>query len=450
MNTSIFREYDVRGVVPDDLTPEVVEDLGKAIGTYALARGKETFAVGRDCRVSSPALRDQLIRGLRSTGLNVVDIGMVPTPLLYFSTFVWEVQGGVIITGSHNPPDYNGFKILVGRDSLHGSDIKHLCELIESDQLTTAQPGSLERRDIVSEYIDWVSSNISLGPHPLKIVVDSGNGMGGLVAGPLYRKLGAEVIELYIEPDSTFPNHHPDPTVADNLADLIREVRESGADCGIGYDGDADRIGVITDEGEILWGDKLMILLAREVLADNPGATIISEVKCSKVLFDDVDADGGNGIMWKVGHSLIKAKMKETGALLAGEMSGHIFFKHRYFGFDDAIYTGARFLEILSNSGMKPSQLIADIPVTYATPEIRLPCPEEVKFEVTKRIADDYRERFDVVDIDGVRVIFPDGWGLIRASNTQPVLVLRAEADTAERLAEIKSMLEQTIQDAIG
>lgn len=448
MNPGIFREYDIRGVVETELTPEVVRDIGRALGSEAIERGARSLAVGRDCRLSSPSLRDSLVEGLSSTGLAVVDLGEVPTPLLYFGVHYLELDGGVQITGSHNPPEYNGFKMLLGREAIHGASIAALRSRIEARRFVEAPAaGSVESRPIAATYIDWVANSVSLAPgRRIKVVVDGGNGMGGPTAVELYRRLGAEVIELFIEPDGRFPNHHPDPTVPENLEALIAKVRETGADLGIGYDGDADRIGVIDEAGRILWGDRLMILLSRAVLEDVPGAAIVGEVKCSQTLYDDIGARGGRPIMWKTGHSLIKAKMKETDAALAGEMSGHIFYKHRYFGFDDAIYTGARLLEILSRSETPLSARLADVPETHVTPEIRIDCPEGIKFGVADRLARELAAEHEVITIDGVRVKFGDGaWALVRASNTQPALVLRAEASSPQRRDELEGWLREQV-----
>ncbi len=449
MNPHIFRKYDIRGVVSTDLTPEVVTEIGRALGTRAVRAGHKNFAVGRDCRTHSPTLRDALVKGLTSCGLEVLDVGMVPTPLLYFAVFFWDLGGGVQITGSHNPPEFNGLKMMLGKDTLHSEDILDLKRLIETQDYALADTaGPCHERDVTTPYLDYVQENINLGPRRFKVVVDAGNGVGGIVAVPLLERLGMEIIPRFIEPDGTFPNHHPDPAEEKNVADLIAQVHEHSADLGVAYDGDGDRLGVVNDKGEIIWGDKLMILLSRALLAQEPGATIVGEVKCSQTLYDDIEAHGGNAIMWKVGHSLIKSKMKETGALLAGEMSGHIFFKHRYFGFDDAIYTTARLLELLSQETKPLSQLLTDVPVTFATAEIRQELPDAIKFDVVAHIAASLRAEHKVVDIDGVRVLFEDGWGLIRASNTQPALVLRAEALTQARCDEIEIFLHDQIKQA--
>ena len=441
MNPRVFREYDVRGVADRDLGTELVGDLGRAIGTLIVRAGGARIALGRDCRLSSPRLHAALSEGLMSTGLHLVDVGVVASPVLYFSVFHWDLDGGVEITGSHNPPEDNGFKILRGKSTIHGEEILSLRRMIEARDFVTGQ-GSREERDVETPYLAHAASRLELGPRRCKVVVDAGNGIGGTVAAPLYRDLGFETTPLHCEPDGRFPNHHPDPTVPENMADLIAEVRRQGAEVGIALDGDADRIGVCDARGRIVWGDQLMILFARRILAEQPGATFVSEVKCSQALYDEIARAGGRAIMWKVGHSLIKTKMKEVGAVLAGEMSGHIFFAHRYLGFDDAVYAGARLLELLSHETRTFAELVDTLPAMINTPEIRMEVGDDLKFEIVRRAAERLRGKGRVVDVDGVRVSFGDGWGLVRASNTQPALVLRFEAATAERLAEIRALVE--------
>jgi phosphomannomutase / phosphoglucomutase len=448
MSPHIFRKYDIRGVVDDDLTVSVVRDVGRALGTRCARGGGKTFGIGRDCRTHSPKLRDALAEGLSEAGLQVVDFGMVPTPLLYFAVFFRDLDGGVQITGSHNPPEFNGLKMMMGKDTLHGDEIQDLKTAILSGDLDKNPGGGVREEDILTPYLDYVVDNVNLGDRKLTVVADAGNGVGGIVAAPLLERLGMTTHTLFIEPDGTFPNHHPDPADEHNLEDLIAKVAETGADIGVAYDGDGDRIGVVDDKGNIIAGDRLMIILSRALLAEEPGATIVGEVKCSQTLYDDIAARGGNGIMWKVGHSLIKSKMKESGALLAGEMSGHIFFKHRWFGFDDALYTTARVIELLTQTQTPLSDMLADVPVTYATPEVRIDVPDAIKFDIANWIATELAKDNDVVAIDGVRVIFPDGWGLVRASNTQPALVLRTEAQSPERRDEIAAMLRSRIEQA--
>ncbi len=447
MNAHIFREYDIRGLVDKDLTVEVVELLGKGLGTVVRRQGGRSIVVGRDCRESSTRFRDALCRGLTSTGLNVLDVGVVPTPLTYFAANTLPVDGLAMITGSHNPPEYNGFKIGAGKTTFHGHEIQALRRLIEArDFEHSDKPGTVSEFDIITPYNHFVRQTVKVGRKGMKIVIDAGNGTGGAIAVPLFEAMGFDVVPLFCEMDATFPNHHPDPTVVENMQDLIAAVKREKAEVGIAYDGDSDRIGVVDDQGNILWGDQIMILFSRYVLKESPGAAIVGEVKCSYTLYDDIAKHGGKPVMWKAGHSLIKAKMKEEHAELAGEMSGHIFFKNRYFGFDDAVYSSARLLEILTHEKATLSELLADVPKTYASPELRVDTVEEKKFEIVKRATEWLRAAgYSLVDVDGVRVTFPDGWGLIRASNTQPILVLRFEARTPERLEEIRQLIEGTV-----
>jgi phosphomannomutase/phosphoglucomutase len=372
----------------------------------------------------------------------------VPTPLLYFAPFHLDLDGGVQITGSHNPAPDNGFKIVSGRSTIHGSDIQALRALIVSRDFASGR-GSHETCDVMDSYVAEVTARLALGGRRPRVVVDAGNGAGGPISVALYRALGFDVVPIHCELDGRFPNHHPDPTVEENLVDLRRAVADSGAELGIAFDGDADRIGVVDARGRVVWGDQLMLVFAREILAEHPGATFVSEVKCSQSLFDEIERAGGRAIMWKVGHSLIKAKMKETGALLAGEMSGHMFFAHRWFGFDDAVYAGARLLELLSRGDATLADIVDGLPRMVNTPEIRVEVADEVKFQVVERAAAALAARHPVIDIDGVRVRFEGGWGLVRASNTQASLVLRFEADTPERLRAIRTEVEDAIATAV-
>ncbi len=446
MNSQIFREYDVRGVVDEDLTESVVERLGCGLGTMVARAGGRSVVVGRDARLSSPDFRNAFVRGVLSTGLSVYDVGIVPTPVVYFAANTLPVEGLAMITGSHNPGHYNGFKMGVGKTTFYGETIQALRSLIERRDFVVGRPGQVMVFDAVTPYLHFVTSTVRRGPRKLKVVVDAGNGVGGLVAVPLLQRLGYEVIELFCEPDGRFPNHHADPTVEKNLATLKEQVKKHRADLGVAYDGDGDRIGVVDEKGDIVWGDKLMIVLSRALLAVEPGASIVGEVKCSYTMYNDIAKRGGKPVMYKTGHSLIKAKMKELHALLAGEMSGHIFYQHRFFGFDDAPYTTARLLEILSEQEQSLSSLLSDVPVTHATPELRVEVPEEKKFAVVKRCTEALRQSGGTCnEIDGVRVTFSDGWGLIRASNTTPLLVVRCEAETAQRLHEIQSLVDVTI-----
>ena len=449
MNPQIFREYDVRGLVDKDLTDSVVENLGKGLATMVKRAGGSTVVVGRDARLSGERFRDAFIKGVLSTGLSVVDVGIVPTPIVYFAANTLPVDGLAMITGSHNPPEYNGFKMGVGKTTFYGETIQALRKMIEAGDFEKGSGGTVSQFDAVTPYLHFCLSTVKRGPKKMKVVVDAGNGVGGIVAVPLLEKLGYDVVPLYCEPDGRFPNHHADPTIAKNLELCIAKVKETKADLGIAFDGDADRIGVVAHDGEILWGDKLMILLSRAVLKEVPGASIVGEVKCSFTMYDDIKKHGGKPVMWKAGHSLIKAKMKETHAALAGEMSGHIFYKHRFYGFDDAPYTAARLLEILSNETKSLSELLSDVPVTYSSPELRFDTVEEKKFALVERCTEKLRAKgLELVTVDGVRATWPDGWGLIRASNTTPILVVRYEAKTKERLAEIQKLIDGTIQEA--
>jgi len=448
INPEIFRQYDIRGIVDEDLTQETVELLGKGIGSYFRKNKSRKVALGRDGRLSSPLFSEALTKGLLSSGCQIVDLGVIPTPLLYFTMYQKKMEAGVIITGSHNPPNYNGFKMMVGEETLFGEAIKDIFTLIQSGDFIEEKSSDQKDYNIVPEYQDYVLNTVKL-EKKLKVVVDAGNGTAGVVAVPIFKKLGCEVIELYCEVDGSFPNHHPDPTLPEALEDLIQKVKETNADLGIAYDGDGDRIGVIDDVGSIIWGDVLMVLFVRDILPSNPGAPIISEVKASKVLYDEIEKLGGRPIMWKTGHSFIKKKIKEEKALLAGEMSGHIFFADRFFGFDDAIYSSARLLELLSRSDKKISQLLSDLPKTFNTPEIRVYASDEVKFKIVEEVKKELSQKYPIIDIDGVRAIYPRGWGLVRASNTQEVLVLRFEADTEKDLENIESEVKQVIEDVI-
>ncbi|NOZ02724.1 MAG: phosphomannomutase/phosphoglucomutase [Deltaproteobacteria bacterium] len=441
LNPDIFREYDIRGIVGTDLTNATVEVLGRAWGTWIRKSARDVCVVGRDCRISSPAFAEALIRGITACGVRVKDIGIVPTPLLYFSMFHLDIDCGVMITGSHNPKNFNGFKVCANKSALYGSDIAEVGRIASSGDFADGQ-GEVSHADVINAYMDKVASGARLGSRSLKVVVDAGNGTGGVVAIPLFQRLGIDAVPLYCEMDGEFPNHHPDPTVPSNLDDLSRKVIETGADLGIAFDGDADRIGVVTETGEVIYGDMILLILALALLRDNPGAEIVSEVKCSQVLFDEIEKAGGRAVMWKVGHSLIKAKMAEDGALLGGEMSGHMFFRHRWYGFDDAIYSAIRFLEVLSAGDQPASRLLEGVPVMKSTPEIRLDCPDGIKFKVVDAMTDLFKSRHsDVIDVDGVRVRFPHGWGLVRSSNTQPVLVFRFEADSDEALENISTAM---------
>lgn len=454
INPTCFREYDIRGIAGNDLTPAFAELLGLAYTKFISGRKPDvhrktlTVSVGWDCRLSSDYLATALIDGLRKGGVDVISLGTCPTPATYFSLFHLDLDGAIMITGSHNPSEYNGFKVCVGRTTVFGSQIQELRSIMESKLEPSEKRGNLTTHPIISSYIDWIVKHIP-ACKPRKIVVDAGNGTAGVVAPELLKRLGAEVIQLYCNPDGRFPNHHPDPTVLSNLEDLIISVKKTHADFGVAFDGDSDRIGLVDETGRVIFGDEIMVLLSRDILKNNPGASIISEVKSSYKLYADIAKHGGKPIMWKTGHSLIKSKMKETGALLAGEMSGHIFFADRYFGFDDAIYTAARILEIASKTAEPISSLLSDLPKTVSTPEIRVDCEETKKFklvEETKKILASMNHK--ITAIDGVRIELGDSWGLLRASNTQPVLVLRFEAPDDNRLKNVRTIVESALKSA--
>jgi phosphomannomutase/phosphoglucomutase len=441
---SIFRAYDIRGIYGKDLTDSVAESIGKAFGSTF--KGK--VVVGRDMRLSGDKISESLISGLRSAGADVVDIGVVPTPLVYFAANYLKHKNGVMVTASHNPAEYNGFKFIRDYSTLQGEQILELRDLIEKKGFKRGH-GDLQKLDVVPDYISLVKRKISLG-RKIKVVVDSGNGMGGLIAPKLLRELGCEVIELYSELDGRFPNHHPDPTVDENLKDLIATVITEGADFGVGFDGDGDRAGFVDNKGRIIRGDQALILFAREILKKQKGAKIIYEVKCSKALEEEILKNKGIPIMYRTGHSYIKQKIKEEHAALAGEMSGHFYFADNYYGYDDAIYAAARMAELLSKTDEKISSLIDGILKYYSTPEIRVDCADNKKFRVVDEVTKQLKKKgLKVITIDGARVEFKDGWGLVRASNTQPALILRFEAKTQQRLKEIQEFVEGEVNKFI-
>ena len=448
LKSTIFREYDIRGVADAELLSVDIEVLGQAFGTYLQRHAGKKINLGRDTRLSSPRLRDALMRGLKKSGCEVTDLGVVPTPILYYSVFHLKADGGVMITGSHNPSEFNGFKTVCGESTIHGAAIQELYRMIQSGDLAEGQ-GAESTYDAVTPYVEEIASQFHF-PRRIRAVIDAGNGTGGPVMHRLLEKLNVEATEMFFEMDGHFPNHHPDPTVPKNLEALIAKVGETGADLGIAFDGDTDRIGAVDDQGTVVYGDQLMIIYGREILSRKPGAIFIGEVKCSQLMYDDLAQRGGNPIMWKTGHSLIKAKMKETKAELAGEMSGHMFFADRYYGFDDALYAACRLMEIVANSGKPLSAQLADIPRTVTTPEIRFDCPDELKFDVVQRSKADLQSRHKTLDVDGVRVLFPEGWGLVRASNTQPVLVMRFEARTPELLDRYRAEVEGVVEKAVA
>ncbi len=447
----IFREYDIRGIAGKELTEEVALAIGKAFGTVLVREGRKAIAIGHDHRWSAEFLYRGLSDGLQSCGLTVLQIGLVTTPLVYFYVTHNKLDAGISLTGSHNPADENGFKFHHSGHSFYGKDIQGLREIIEKNDFVTGQ-GKVERPDhdaLVKAYQDYIFNGFKF-KKKLKVILDTGHGMATVTAPALIRRFGHDVTVLYENLDPMMPDHLADPSVPANLKDLQKKVVATKADIGIAFDGDADRIGVVDEKGQIIFGDKLLLLYAREILTRKPGAIIIGDVKSSKQIYDDIAKRGGKPLMWKTGHSLIKAKMKETHAEMAGEMSGHMFFNDRWLGFDDAVYAACRILEILDKATAPFSSLLADVPQLISTPEIRFDCPEEIKFKVVARAVADLKKKYDVVDIDGARVQFPDGWGLVRASNTQPVLVMRFEAQTQKRLDEIRSIIETEIKTVMS
>ena len=443
---SIFKAYDIRGIVHEDLSTENVRLIGRAIGSESIAKGERGVVIGRDGRLSGPELMEALKAGLKASGCHVVDIGMVPTPLVYFATYSKAAASGVMITGSHNPPEYNGFKIMIAGETLSGERIQQLYQRIQNQDFSSGH-GTSTRVDIEQDYIDTIKADIKLDK-PLHIVVDAGNGVAGNIAPKLYEQLGVKVDKLFCLVDGNFPNHHPDPSKPKNLEDVIDAVKQSGADMGFAFDGDGDRLGLIDNQGTVIWADRQMILYARDILSRNPGGKIVFDVKCSSLLPKDIEAHGGEAIMSRTGHSFIKAKLKETGALLGGEMSGHIFFKERWYGFDDALYTGARLLEILSQTDKSCAAVFSELPDSLNTPEINIHFDEQgQQFEAMEKLADNVNfEGAKITTIDGVRVDYENGWGLVRPSNTTPCLVLRFEADNQSTLDKIQQQFKTWLE----
>ncbi|MBL7135735.1 MAG: phosphomannomutase/phosphoglucomutase [Candidatus Marinimicrobia bacterium] len=444
MNPYIFREYDIRGVVKNDFQDDVVELLGQGFGSFVKEKGGKTISLSGDVRLSTPHLIEVFARGVLSTGVNVIDVGIVPTPANYYSMFVLPIDGAVQITGSHNPPDMNGFKLSYNKKAVYGKEIQYIKRLIEQENFETGN-GKLDRKEILDDYKNMIVSKIKI-ECPVKIAVDCGNATACLAAPEIFSKLGCKVTELYCDVDGSFPNHHPDPTVKKNLKELIKEVKKGSYDFGVAFDGDADRIGVIDNEGEIIWADYIMILFLDEVLTKEE--TVIFDVKCSQALEEVIVKKGGKPLMWKTGHSLIKQKMKEMKVPFAGEMSGHLFFADDYFGYDDAIYVAARLAQMVSRSSESLSEKMSHLPHYYSTPEMRLECENDaVKFEIAKKATDFFKSNYECIDVDGVRIKFGDGWGLVRASNTQPVIVTRFEAKTEERLDEIRDLVLNKLKE---
>ncbi len=428
INPLIFREYDIRGVVGSDLTCRIVETIGGALGTHLGGAQGATIAIGRDNRLSSPTFYDALRQGLTRAGCRVVGVGMVPTPVVSFATHHLDVAGAAQVTGSHNPPEFNGFKITRGHEAIHGEEIQALRRIIKEDRIHQAEiQGAFEEIDLRPDYIERASKDLTLS-RPIKVVLDAGNGISGVVAPQVLRNIGAEVVELFTEPDGNYPNHHPDPTVAENLESLITKVQQTGAEVGIGLDGDGDRMGAVDATGRIIWGDELLILLAAPILAHHPGEAIVFDVKCSSRLSEAVKQMGGRPVMSATGHSLLRAKILEEAAPLGGELSGHIFFVDGYLGYDDAIYASARLLHLLCASEETLTERVSKIPASISTPEIRVDCPDEAKFDIVEKLKNHFKSRYETIEVDGVRINFKKGWGLVRASNTQPVLVMRFEA----------------------
>ncbi|MBU0713613.1 phosphomannomutase/phosphoglucomutase [bacterium] len=446
MNPYIFREYDIRGVVAEDFPEDVVILIGKAYGTYVREKGGKTLSLSGDVRLSTPMLKKAFAKGLLSTGVDVIDVGIVPTPVNYYSMFTLDVDGAVQITGSHNPSNMNGIKLSFDKKAVYGKDIQYLKSLIESEKFITGK-GHFSEKEILEEYKQMVISKIKL-ERPVRIVMDSGNATACLAAPEIFKAIGCEVTELFSDIDGSFPNHHPDPTVAKNLVDMIAEVKKGGYDFGIAFDGDADRVGIVDNTGEIIWADYIIILMLDEIFEKYPGTGVVFDVKCSQALEERIIEKGGRPIMWKTGHSLIKQKMKEEDLPFSGEMSGHIFIKDDYYGFDDAMYVGARFAQMVSRSKETLAKRMAKLPKYFSTPEMRLECEnDEIKFEISRKASEYFKANYECIDVDGVRIKFGDGWGLVRSSNTQPVIVTRFEAKTEGRLNEIKELVLTKLQE---
>jgi phosphomannomutase/phosphoglucomutase len=444
LKPSIFREYDIRGIADDELLDADVESLGRALATYIIRHSGRSICLGCDCRLSGTRLHDALLKGLLAAGSHVLDAGTVPTPLLYYSVVHFRADGGVMITGSHNPPEYNGIKTVCGTGTLFGEDIQSIHKMILGSDFESGE-GMVKKVDAVTPYVDEIAGQFHF-ERKVKVVLDAGNGTAGPVVHRVLEKLNVEPVELFFEMNGHFPNHHPDPTVLSNLRSLQESVRRHKADLGVAFDGDGDRIGAVDEQGNVVYGDMLLLIFGREILSRKPGSTFIGEVKCSHLMYDKLKELGGHPIMYKTGHSLIKAKMKQEHAELAGEMSGHMFFADRYYGYDDAIYAMCRLLEIVAKSGEPLSHQLADIPKLVSTPELRIDCPDDVKFKVVEKVAEVLRKSRPVVEVDGVRVSFEHGWGLVRASNTQPVLVMRFEASSKHLLQQYRTEIEEIVE----
>lgn len=445
----VFRQYDIRGIVGEELNEESYYLIGKGFGSYLRQKGLKSIALGGDARLSTPSLMSAFVKGALETGCDITDIGIVATPVLYFAIWKLKTDAGAMVTASHNPSQYNGCKLNLGLGSVYAEELQNVLKIIQAEDFASGEGKYCQDESVNEAYIDYIAANIRL-ERPVKVVIDGGNGMGGPYLPEILDRLGCEIIEMYCDPDGTFPNHHPDPTVAKNMVDLARAVVAAEYELGIGLDGDADRIGVVDEKGKMLFGDQILNILARDYLKDNPGKTIIADVKCSKNLYDDIRARGGVPLMYKTGHANIKMKMKELGVEFAGEMSGHVFLGDRYLGYDDAIYVSCRLIEIVSKTQAPVSTYLADQPKMFNTPELHVKCSDERKFEVVAKVCEEFKaEGYDVNDIDGARITFADGWGLVRASNTTPVLVTRFEAETEARMNEIKELVESKIQKYI-
>jgi phosphomannomutase/phosphoglucomutase len=448
VQSEIFREYDIRGLAETELSPNFTRLLGYACGKYFKEHGQTKIIIGRDNRLSSDRIFNDLTLGLSAAGCEILDLGTVTTPLFYFSRVKWNMDAGIMITASHNPKEFNGFKIALGAGTIYGQEIQklyRLCMAYEYQEIQYGQIPYIVKINPLPVYLQMITEKIQIGPRRLKVALDCANGSASLFAVEIFTKLGCDIIPIYCESDGSFPNHHPDPVCSANCQDLIKLVKENRADLGIGFDGDGDRLGVVDNEGRIIWGDQLMILYWREILAKHPGANCIIEVKCSQALIEEVERLGGHPLIYKTGHSLIKAKMREIGALFTGEMSGHMFFADEYFGYDDAFYAAGRLLKILSNTDQNLSELLANVPRYPSTAETRVPCSDMDKFKVISEVRERFRRHYPIIDVDGVRVNFPGGWGLARASNTQPVIVARCEGTTEKNLKEICEIMKKEL-----
>ncbi len=445
IKSQIFRQYDIRGIVGEEIDAESYYLIGKGFGTYLRQKGLSTIALGGDARLSTPEMLASFAKGALETGCDILDVGSVATPVLYFAIWKLGTDGGAMVTASHNPPQYNGCKLNLGLGSVFADELQGVLKIIQKGEFTKGEGKYSTHTEVNEQYIDYIAANIKL-ERPVKVIVDGGNGMGGPYLPEILRRLDCEVIEMYCEPDGSFPNHHPDPTIEKYMVDLSRAVVAAEYELGIGLDGDGDRIGVVDEKGKMLVGDQILNILARDYLAQNPGKTIIADVKCSKNLYDDIRKHSGIPMMYKTGHANIKMKMKELGIEFAGEMSGHIFLADRYLGFDDAIYVSCRMIEIVSKTDAPVSSYLADQPQMFNTPELHITCPDDRKFAVVAKVCAEFKaEGYDVNDIDGARITFSDGWGLVRASNTTPVLVTRFEAESKQRMNEIKDLVEVKI-----